>query len=93
MAARREVAGIAACREVSRIAACREVSRIAAWGEAPRIAGGRNLIRRLDQRGAVRRKPPEPHNHAHKETRAAIIPTNTQVIGGRNLFMELAPCK
>jgi hypothetical protein len=77
-AARRNVARIAACREVSRIAArgevariagCREVSRIAARGEVARIAGCRDLIRRLDQQGAARHRPPEPHNHAHKMRR------------------------
>jgi hypothetical protein len=60
----------AASREVARIGACREVARIAARGEVARIAGCRDLIRRLDQRGAARRRqPPEPHNHAHKMRR------------------------
>ena len=82
-----------ASREMPRRGTRREVSRIAARGEVARIAGYRDLIRSRDQQGAARRRQsPEPHNLAHKMKRElATIPTNTQVIGGRNLFMALRP--
>ncbi len=53
--------------QVPRWSMCLGVSRIAAREEVARIAGYRDLIRRPDQKGAARRrKPPEPHNLAHK---------------------------
>ena len=52
----------------------------------------RGLIRsRHQQAVAGRRQPPEPHNLAQDETRVAAIPTNTQVMTGSNLVIELPP--
>ncbi len=67
-----EMPRMAARREVARIAACREVSRIAAREEAARIAECRDLIRSRDQQEAARRtQPPERHNLARKMTRVS----------------------
>jgi len=49
-----------------------EVSRTAARGEVGRMAGYLDLIRSLDQ-GAARRRPPEPHNLAHKMKRVSQL--------------------
>jgi len=48
------------------------VSRTAARGEVARMAGYLDLIRSLGQ-GAARRRPPEPHNLAHKMKRVSQL--------------------
>jgi hypothetical protein len=67
-----EVGHRGASREVPGRGTRREVSRTAARGEEARIAGYLDLIRSLDQ-GAARRRPPEPHNLAHKMKRVSQL--------------------
>ena len=64
-----EVGHSGASREMPRRGTRREVSRTAARGEVARMAGP---IRSLDQ-GAARRRPPEPHNLAHKMKRVSQL--------------------
>ena len=70
-----------ASREMLRRGTRRKASRIAARAEVTRIAGYRVLIRTPDQEGAAL------HNRAQDERRVATVTTNTQVIGGRNLYI------
>ena len=67
-----EVGHRGASREMPRRGTRREVSRTAARGEVARMAGYLDLIRSLDQ-GAARRRPPEPHNLAHKMKRVSQL--------------------
>ena len=64
-----EVGHSGASREMPRRGTRREVSCTAARGEVARMAGP---IRSLDQ-GAARRRPPEPHNLAHKMKRVSQL--------------------
>ena len=76
-----------ASREMARRGTRR--NRIAARAGATRIAGYRVLIRNRGQQGAAPRAPGPAQSRAQDERRVATITTNTQVIGGRNLFMGL----
>ena len=89
--AQREVGCIEASREIPRRGTRRARSRIAGRAEVTRTAGYRAPIRSPDQEGVARRRqaPDQDENRAQDETRIATIPTNTQRMGGENLFIEL----